>query len=58
MKDKNLVLHEIYTDHRDSDKKVPCSLKFKTDRIQEVTEPHKVKFKPETDLHLNEDGQD
>ena len=31
MKDKNVVLHEIYTDLRDSDKKVPCSLKFKTD---------------------------
>ena len=58
MKDKNVVLHEIYTDFRDSDKKVPCSLKFKTDRIQEVIELHKVKFKLDTDLHLNEDGQD
>ena len=42
MKDENVVLHEIYTDFRDSDKKVPCSLIFKTDRIQEVIELHKV----------------
>ena len=50
MRDKNVVLHEMYTDFRDSDKKVPCSLKFKTDRIQEVIELHKVKFKPDTSL--------
>ena len=44
MGDKDVVLNKLYIDYKDSSKTVPCSLKFKTDRMTDTIELHKVKF--------------
>ena len=42
MGEKYVVLNKLYIDYKA--KTVPCSLKFKTDRMTDIIELHKVKF--------------
>ena len=39
-----LILHKLYVDFKEASKKNPCSVKFKTDRIEEIINLHKIKF--------------
>ena len=36
MTDKDVVLHKLNVDFIEASKKNPCSVKFKTDRIEEI----------------------
>ena len=42
--DEDVVPNKLHIDYKDSSKTVPCSLKFKTDRMTDIIELHKVKF--------------
>ena len=44
MTDKDVILHKLYVDFKEASKKNPCSVKFKTDRIEEIINIHKIKF--------------
>ena len=44
MTDKDVILHKLYVDFKEASKKNPCSVKFKTDRIEEIINLHKIKF--------------
>ena len=42
--DKDVISHKLYVDFKEASKKNPCSVKFKTDRIEEIINLHKIKF--------------
>ena len=44
MTNKDVISHKLYVDFKEASKKNPCSLKFKTDRIEETISLHKIKF--------------
>ena len=50
--DKNdTMMHKLYIDYNDKEKKKPCSIKFKTDMLDKIIELHEVKFdKPVPDV--------
>ena len=44
MTDKDVILHKLYVDFKEASKKNPYSVKFKTDRTEEIINLHKIMF--------------
>ena len=44
LEDKDTVFNRIYIDYADAEKAKPCSIKFKTDNIDDVIKLHKTRY--------------
>ena len=56
MNDKNTMLHKLYLNYTDAEKTKSCSIKCKTNKLEEIIELHKVKYGPDPISH--EDGKE
>ena len=54
--DKNTMLHKLYIDYTNAEKTKSCSIKFKTDKLEEIIELHKLKYGSDPISH--EDGKE
>ena len=54
--DKNTMLHKLYIDYADAEETKSYSIKFKTGKLEEIIELHKLKYGSDPISH--EDGKE
>ena len=62
MESHDVILHKMYTDFKGPDLEVPCNIKYKTDKLKEVIDLHKLEvikdFIQHCDLDLSTEWDD